>query len=341
MAQATLSYVNLSSIEPNPFRDLKTYPYSQQKLEALMRSIEDVGLWEGMLGRRHGNGYQLAFAHHRLEAARKKKLNTVPLIIRDLTDEQMIMLMGRENMEDYNSDFLVMLAAWESAVKFRRESAGNVQDLDIAALLGWTRKAEGSGMRMNETAQACANASKLIAGGHIERKEFAELPVTAVREICGRVVAQQEMLEKLGKMGNRPAAEIERDKKAIGRAGKAVAKGYREGNISQKNIRSEITNHAVKGATAKGKVSPLFAAFAKEVAESIHKMLVSDSVATRLGEMEKALPHVVMDEDRAALRRIDFALAEHVETSANWRGRLTPKGRRVVPFKLLKKEETR
>jgi hypothetical protein len=56
--------------------------------------------------------------------------------------------------------------------------------------------------------------------------------------------------------------------------------------------------------------------------------------------MEKALPHVTMEEDHAALRRIDFALAEHGETTAKWRERLTQKGRRVVPFKLLKKGET-
>jgi hypothetical protein len=41
--------------------------------------------------------------------ARSRKLTTVPLIIRDLTDEEMVGFMGRENMEDFNSDFLVML----------------------------------------------------------------------------------------------------------------------------------------------------------------------------------------------------------------------------------------
>jgi hypothetical protein len=68
----------------------------------------------------------------------------------------------------------------------------------------------------------------------------------------------------------------------------------------------------------------LFAAFAKEVADGIHKMLVSDNTSVRLSEMEKALPHVTMEEDHAALRRIDFALAEHGETTAKWRGRLSP-----------------
>jgi hypothetical protein len=103
IAHATLSYVSLSSIEPNPFRDLKTYPYDKRRLEALERSIEHVGLWEGLIGRPAGHGYQLAFGHHRLEAARSRNLTKVPLIIRDLTDEEMVGFMSRENMEDFNS----------------------------------------------------------------------------------------------------------------------------------------------------------------------------------------------------------------------------------------------
>ena len=52
VAHATLSYVSLSSIEPNPFRDLGAHPYDKRKLEALERSIGHVGLWEGLIGRR-------------------------------------------------------------------------------------------------------------------------------------------------------------------------------------------------------------------------------------------------------------------------------------------------
>ena len=73
----------------------------------------------------------------------------------------------------------------------------------------------------------------------------------------------------------------------------------------------------MKTATEKQKQSPLFAAFAKEVADSIHKMLVDDRAAEKLAEMEKALPLVTLEEDRLALRRIDFALAEHERQLAN------------------------
>ena len=48
--------------------------------------------------------------------------------------------MGRENMEDFNSDFLVMLASWEAAQKFLISAEiKTAQPLETARLLGWTR----------------------------------------------------------------------------------------------------------------------------------------------------------------------------------------------------------
>jgi hypothetical protein len=96
--------------------------------------------------------------------------------------------------------------------------------------------------------------------------------VSAAREIVERAQSRMEMLDKLGKMGNRPAAEIARDKRHVGTAARTVAKDVREGSINHRNIRSAIDYRAVnKSSTAKGKPSPLFAAFAKEVADGIHK----------------------------------------------------------------------
>ena len=137
--------VNISAIEPNPLRRLKDYPYNERKLEALQRSIDEVGLWEGLIGRKVGNRVQLAFGHHRLEAARRRKLDRIPVIVRELTDKQMLQFMGRENLEDYNADFLVMLETWEAAVGFtdERDSAQKSQAIELARLLGWTRPQSG------------------------------------------------------------------------------------------------------------------------------------------------------------------------------------------------------
>jgi hypothetical protein len=247
--------------------------------------------------------------------------------------------MGRENMEDFNSDFLVMLASWEAAQKFLISTEiKTAQPLETARLLGWTRVV-GKQDNLNNLASACNAAATLINSGHFARDDLSGMSVSAAREIVERAQSRMEMLDKLGKMGNRPAAEIARDKKHVGTAARTVAKDVREGSINQRNIRSAIDYRAAKSSTAKGKASPLFAAFAKEVADSIDKMLVSDNTGVRLSEMVKALPHVTLDEDHAALRRIDFALARHGETTAKWRSRLLPKGGHVIPLKLLKKAD--
>jgi hypothetical protein len=64
--------------------------------------------------------------------------------------------------------------------------------------------------------------------------------VSAAREIVERAQSRMEMLDKLGKMGTRPAAEIARDKRHVGTAARTVAKDVREGSINHRNIRSAI-----------------------------------------------------------------------------------------------------
>src|SRR4051794_9494322 len=86
--------VPLSKVRPNPHRDLSTYPWVEEKLTQLMRSIGDVGFWTGVIARKTDDGYELAFGHHRIEAARRLGLNEVPLVIKALDDRQMLQLMG-------------------------------------------------------------------------------------------------------------------------------------------------------------------------------------------------------------------------------------------------------
>ena len=48
--------------------------------------------------------------------------------------------MGRENMADYNADFLTMLQTWDAAVAFWPSKDGQAdQPIEIATLLGWTQ----------------------------------------------------------------------------------------------------------------------------------------------------------------------------------------------------------
>ena len=48
----------------------------------------------------------------------------------------MLQFMGRENGEDYGTDFLTMLNTWEGAINFAGLTPGILKTIDIAKLLG-------------------------------------------------------------------------------------------------------------------------------------------------------------------------------------------------------------
>jgi len=327
---------SIDNVDHNPFRLLQKYPFVERKVEALMRSIDDVGLWEGVIARKAGRGYQIAFGHHRIEAARRNNMKRVPLIVRDLTDEQMLQFMGRENGEDYNADFIIMLETWESAAKFLATSREKIQRLDVARILGWTRAEKRGTDQLSDTAVACASAHALISGGYLKRDDLADLTVNAARLIVERSHARMEQIERVGSQNKRPAREIEQAKRHVGKAARQTAQDSRAGRVAQRDLRGKVDVHAYRNAKD-AKPTPLFAVFGKAIAESISKMVCTDTVAEKLEEIVKVVGKVTLEEDKASLRHIDFALAELGERSGNWRKRLAPKGQNVVPLKLLKR----
>jgi hypothetical protein len=64
----------------------------------------------------------------------------------------MIQFMGRENMADYNADFLTMLETWDAAVQHLESlDSQPPQAIELATLLGWTQARTGGGEQMNRT----------------------------------------------------------------------------------------------------------------------------------------------------------------------------------------------
>ena len=47
--------VDMDKIDPNPYRDLSTYPCKEKTVERLVRSISNTFFWEGVLGRQVGD----------------------------------------------------------------------------------------------------------------------------------------------------------------------------------------------------------------------------------------------------------------------------------------------
>lgn len=376
---SVLKTVGVELIDANPFRCLSEYPWIENKIEALQRSIADVGLWEGLIVRKSGTRLQMAFGHHRLEAARRSGLTAISVIQRELTDEQMLQFMGRENGEDYTTDFLTMLNTWEGAIDFltppklsakaeqkientldqlqrhqiirdeaneiivaidpdwhRRLVAGNRSPIDIARLLGWTRKADGPHDRMNDVAAGCANAYTLIVNDFITRSDLTGLSVKQAREIVGRAITRMKQLDKLAQTTKRPKKEVERVKKQVAKGAKITAKSAQKGHVLTKDLRATVDAETHKvAARSKIKESPLFAVFGKTLSDNLERMLDSDSAASKLKNVVDALNNITLDDDAAMVRRLNFDLGELSKRASTWQKKLVLDKVQQVRFPML------
>lgn len=100
--------VSLDDIVRNPWRDIKLYPLNTDEavdhIKQLRESIDDHGFFGGVKGRRRNGKVEIACGHMRIEAARKLKLESVPIFVGDMDDDQMLRLMTDENATQSGSN---------------------------------------------------------------------------------------------------------------------------------------------------------------------------------------------------------------------------------------------
>lgn len=333
--------IPVADIDPNPFRMLGVYPYNEKKLETLQRSIEDVGLWEGIIGRWNGNRIEIAFGHHRHKAAMNVGKAEIPIIVRNLTDEQMLQFMGRENLEEYNADFLVMLETWEAGWKFPNASGSQREAIDVATLLGWTDIRSISGTpQLNQTARACHAAHALISAGHLNRADLADLSLKAVRDIVERTHTRVQQIDKWAKEQKVVPKVVEKQKEHLADAAKSVADKVRGGQIAHNDVRTQVDVEAFNRQIKQDRGIPNFSVYGETLADMVGKMLKNDAANERLVQIRDIVADLTNANDQRVVKRICFEL-EQLADRANEHKRTiaTPKVATVTPLRALPSKE--
>ncbi len=93
----TILQVTVSSIEPNPYQP--RLHFSEDQLASLTASIKTFGVNQPILVRRFGQGYQIIAGERRFRASVAAGLDQVPVIVKDVSDEDMLKLALVENLE--------------------------------------------------------------------------------------------------------------------------------------------------------------------------------------------------------------------------------------------------
>ncbi len=134
--------ISVDEIRPNPFQPRKEF--DEKALKELSESIKEHGIFTALIVRKSVKGYELIAGERRWRAAKMAKLSSVPCVVYDFSDAQMMEISILENIqrEDLNPI--------EEAIAYK-----NLMDK-----LDYTQ--EKLAKRVGKTREYCANILRLL-----------------------------------------------------------------------------------------------------------------------------------------------------------------------------------
>ena len=95
----------ISQLSPDKLTPFEKHPYQVREdaaMDELVESIRVHGILSPLLARPKGAGYELVSGHRRRLAAQKLGLKTVPVLVREMTDDEAVILMVDSNLQREN-----------------------------------------------------------------------------------------------------------------------------------------------------------------------------------------------------------------------------------------------
>lgn len=89
--------LNLSDIRPNPYQPRKNF--DDKSLKELADSIKENGVFQPIIVRKSVKGYEIIAGERRFRASKLAKKTTIPAIVRDFSESQMMEVAVLENLQ--------------------------------------------------------------------------------------------------------------------------------------------------------------------------------------------------------------------------------------------------
>ncbi len=129
---APSSAIKIKDIRSNPYQPRKTF--DEEKLKELAQSIEEHGVLQPIIVRQSINGYELIAGERRLKASSLVGKETIPAIVVDFKDEQMMEVALLENVQREDLSAIEEAEAYDNIIK----KLGYTQD-ELAKRIGKSR----------------------------------------------------------------------------------------------------------------------------------------------------------------------------------------------------------
>ena len=198
---------DIGLIQPNRYQP--RLRFSDNELEDMTRSIRQQGIIQPLLVRKDNNGYELITGERRLRAAKKAGLKQVPVIVKTITDTDMLEMSIVENVQ--RSD----LNPIEEAEAYYRliTEFGLTQD-QAADRVGKSRSAVANFLRLRQLPEQIKSS---IMDGDLSMGHARALLGTATsaqqNSVFRRIIAKGLSVRETERLVKRLKAEKEKPKK--------------------------------------------------------------------------------------------------------------------------------
>lgn len=124
--------ISLDELRPNPYQPRKVF--DEQALNELAESIKEHGVFQPIIVKKSIKGYEIIAGERRFRASKIAGLKTIPAIVKDFSDDEMMQIALLENLQREN------LTAIEEAKAYRDiiQSLSITQD-ELAKKIGKSR----------------------------------------------------------------------------------------------------------------------------------------------------------------------------------------------------------
>ena len=124
--------IKISEIRSNPYQPRKIF--DEEALNELASSIKEHGIVQPIIVKKSIKGYELVAGERRTKAAKIAGLETVPAIVKDFDDEQMMEIALIENIQRENLNPIEEAMAYDSILK-----SSNITQDELAKKFGKSR----------------------------------------------------------------------------------------------------------------------------------------------------------------------------------------------------------
>ena len=201
--------VNLNELRSNPYQPRKVF--DQDKLEELTSSIKEYGVIEPIIVKKSIKGYDIVAGERRSIAAKKAGLDTIPAIVRDFTDDEMMSIAILENIQREDLNIIEEAQAYK-----RLLTEFNLKQDEVAERVSKSRAAVTNSIRLlklDERVQQMV-VEEMLSTGHARALlgvEDPELQFQAANKVYNEKMSVREVEKLVKKIGREKPVKKEKD----------------------------------------------------------------------------------------------------------------------------------